>query len=331
MFSLRGRSFLNIADFSADEILHLVRLAAELKAAKHSGTEHRHLKGKNFALLFEKDSTRTRSGFEVAAFDQGAHVTYVGPTGSHLGHKESPKDTARVLGRMYDGIEYRGFDQSVVETFARHAGVPVWNGLTDQAHPTQVLADLLTMQEHCRKPFSEMKICFLGDAEDNVATSLMTGAVTLGIDMRLAAPRACWPSAELIAGGLARAEKYNGRLAVSDDLATSVKDCDFLYTDVWVSMGEPAEKWGERIDLLKPFQVNRAVMEATANPAVKFMHCLPAFHNTETEVGRDIQEKFGISAMEVTEDVFESQGSVVFDQAENRLHTIKAVMVATAG
>lgn len=331
MFSLRGRSFLDIGDFSADEIGHLLRLAAELKAAKDSGTEQQHLKGKSFALLFEKDSTRTRSGFEVAAFDQGAHVTYIGPTGSHLGHKESPKDTARVLGRMYDGIEYRGFDQAVVETFARYAGVPVWNGLTDQSHPTQVLADLLTMQEHCRKPFSDMKVCFLGDAEDNVATSLVIGAGSLGIDMRLAAPRACWPAVKLISTGLALATKAGGKLTVTDDLAEAVKDCDFLYTDVWVSMGEPEAKWGERIELLKPFQVNRAAMSATGNPAVKFMHCLPAFHNTETQVARDIEAKFGIDAMEVTDDVFESPASVVFDQAENRLHTIKAVMIATAG
>jgi ornithine carbamoyltransferase len=330
MFSLRGRSFLSITDFSADELHHLLRLAGELKAAKHSGTEQQHLKGKNFALLFEKDSTRTRSGFEVAAFDQGANVTYVGPTGSHLGHKESAKDTARVLGRMYDGIEYRGFDQSVVETFARYAGVPVWNGLTDQSHPTQVLADLLTMQEHCRKPFSEMKVCFLGDAEDNVATSLMLGAAMLGIDMRLAAPRACWPAEALTTRAQRLIEKNGGALSVTHQVATAVEACDFLYTDVWVSMGEPDEKWAERIGLLKPYQVNRAVMDMTGNREVKFMHCLPAFHNTETVVGRDIQAKFGIDAMEVTDEVFESPASIVFDQAENRLHTIKAVMVATA-
>lgn len=331
MFSLRGRSFLNIADFSSDEIRHLLRLAGELKAAKDAGTERQHLNGKNFALLFEKDSTRTRSGFEVAAFDQGAHVTYVGPTGSHLGHKESAKDTARVLGRMYDGIEYRGFDQTIVETFARYAGVPVWNGLTDQSHPTQVLADLLTMQEHSRKPFEQMKVCFLGDAEDNVATSLMLGAVSLGIDMRLAAPRTCWPAARLVSQARSLAETAGGQLLITEDLAAAVQGCDFLYTDVWLSMGEAEYKWGERIALLKPYQVNRAALCATGNAAVKFMHCLPAFHNTETAVGREIQEKYGIDAMEVTDEVFESPASVVFDQAENRLHTIKAVMVSTAG
>ncbi|TXH31794.1 MAG: ornithine carbamoyltransferase [Rhodospirillaceae bacterium] len=331
MFRLRGRNFLSIEDFNANEIAHLLRLAAELKSAKDSGTEQQKLRGKSFALLFEKDSTRTRSGFEVAAFDQGANVTYIGPSGSHLGHKESPKDTARVLGRMYDGIEYRGFDQRIIEIFAQHAGVPVWNGLTDQSHPTQVLADLLTMQEHCPKPFNAMRLCFLGDVEDNVATSLAIGAVKLGVDMRIAGPKSRWPNAEFCSyiGNLAKSA--GGEFSITDDIGAGVKDCDFLYTDVWLSMGEPEERWAERIHDLMPYQVTSGVMAASGNPAVKFMHCLPAFHNTDTEVGQEIFRKFGIDAMEVTDQVFESTASIVFDQAENRLHTIKAIMVATAG
>lgn len=331
MFRLRGRNFLSIEDFNANEIAHLLRLAAELKSAKDSGTEQQKLRGKSFALLFEKDSTRTRSGFEVAAFDQGANVTYIGPSGSHLGHKESPKDTARVLGRMYDGIEYRGFDQRIIEIFAQHAGVPVWNGLTDQSHPTQVLADLLTMQEHCPKPFNAMRLCFLGDVEDNVATSLAIGAVKLGVDMRIAGAKSRWPNAEFCSyiGNLAKSA--GGEFSITDDIGAGVKDCDFLYTDVWLSMGEPEERWAERIHDLMPYQVTSGVMAASGNPAVKFMHCLPAFHNTDTEVGQEIFRKFGIDAMEVTDQVFESTASIVFDQAENRLHTIKAIMVATAG
>jgi ornithine carbamoyltransferase len=331
MFRLRGRNFLSIEDFSGNEIAHLLRLAAELKSAKDSGNEQQKLKGKNFALLFEKDSTRTRSGFEVAAFDQGANVTYIGPSGSHLGHKESPKDTARVLGRMYDGIEYRGFDQRIIETFAQHAGVPVWNGLTDQSHPTQVLADLLTMQEHCVKPFNAMRLCFVGDAEDNVATSLAIGAVRLGVDMRLVGPKNRWPPAEFCSHIGDLAKSAGGKFSITDDLGAGVKECDFLYTDVWLSMGEPEEQWAQRIHDLITYRVTSAVMAASGNPAVKFMHCLPAFHNTETEVGQKIFRKFGIDAMEVTNEVFESAASIVFDQAENRLHTIKAIMVATAG
>lgn len=331
MFNLRNRNFLRLEDFTADEIRYLITLSAELKAAKYAGTEQPRLSGKNFVLLFEKDSTRTRSGFEVAAYDQGAHVTFVGPTGSHLGHKESAKDTARVLGRIYDGIEYRGFGQEIVDTFARYAGVPVWNGLTDQSHPTQVLADVLTMREHCDKPLNRISVCFLGDAEDNVSTSLMVGAAKLGMDMRLAAPKPCWPAQAVIDAANAEAARSGGKLTITEDVTAAVVGCDFLYTDVWVSMGEPDDRWRERIALLRPYQVNAAVMAATGNPKTRFLHCLPAFHDTATSVGRDIKAKYDLDAMEVTDDVFESEASIVFDQAENRMHTIKAVLVATVG
>ena len=309
----------------------MLHLAADLKAAKYAGIETLRLKGKNIALIFEKDSTRTRSAFEVAAFDQGAHVTFIGPSGSHIGYKESMKDTARVLGRMYDGIEYRGFSQENIETLAQYAGVPVWNGLTDDFHPTQVLADLLTMQEHSHKPLSEVACCFLGDSGNNTGNSLMIGAAKMGMDIRLAGPKACWPHQEMIETAQAIAQETGAKITVTEDAEAAVRGCDFLYTDVWVSMGQPTELWSERIKQMLPYQVNSTLMTTTGNPQVKFLHCLPAFHNTETKVGKEIYEKHGLEALEVTEEVFESKASIVFDQAENRLHTIKAVMVATLG
>jgi ornithine carbamoyltransferase len=325
---LYGRSFLTLLDFSAVQINQMLTLAARLKTAKRVGTERPQLAGKNIALIFEKDSTRTRAGFEVAAHDQGAHVTYLGPSGSHIGHKESIADTARVLGRMFDAIEYRGFDQASAETLARLSGVPVYNGLTDDFHPTQVLADFLTMQEHNQKPLAEIAFCYLGDASGNMAASLMIGAGLLGLDLRICAPRALWPAPDLVTQCQALAAKSGGKLRVTDDLA-AVQGCDFLYTDVWVSMGEAEAVWAERIRLLTPYRVTSALMAATGNPQTKFLHCLPAFHNAETEVGQSIENTYGISCMEVTDAVFESPASVVFDQAENRLHTIKAVLVAT--
>jgi ornithine carbamoyltransferase len=328
-FNLKNRNFLKLLDFSAKEIIYLLELSESLKKAKYSGTEQQLLKGKNIALIFEKASTRTRCAFEVAAFDQGAHVTYLGPSGSQIGNKETMKDTARVLGRMYDGIEYRGFGQEIVEELGKYAGVPVWNGLTDEFHPTQILADFLTMKEHSDKPLSEIKFCYLGDARNNMGNSLMVGAAKLGMNFRAAAPRQCHPSEKLVEQCRRIAGESGAKIMVTENVEEAVKDCDFLYTDVWVSMGEPAEVWGERIELLKPFQVNRKTMELTGNRRVKFLHCLPAFHNRDTKLGEEIYQKFGIEAMEVTEEVFESQASVVFDQAENRLHTIKAVMVAT--
>lgn len=328
-FNLKNRNFLKLLDFSAQEINFLLELSETLKKAKYAGTEQQLLKGKNIALIFEKASTRTRCAFEVAAFDQGAHVTYLGPSGSQIGHKETMKDTARVLGRMYDGIEYRGFGQEIVEELAQYAGVPVWNGLTNEFHPTQILADFLTMKEHSDKPLSQIKFCYLGDARNNMGNSLMVGAAKLGMDFRAAAPKQCQPSAELQEQCREIAKKSGAKILITEDVAKAVKDCDFLYTDVWVSMGEPAEVWAERIELLKPYQVNAEAMKLTGNPNVKFLHCLPAFHNRDTKVGEEIYRKFGLEAMEVTEEVFESEASVVFDQAENRLHTIKAVMVAT--
>jgi ornithine carbamoyltransferase len=328
--SLKRRNFLTLQDFSAGEIGYLLDLAAELKAAKRAGTERPRLAGKNIALIFEKTSTRTRCAFEVAAYDQGAHVTYLGPSGSQMGVKESMKDTARVLARMYDGIEYRGFDQANAEELGRH-GVPVWNGLTDEYHPTQVLADLLTMREHVDKPLREIAFCFVGDGRGNMADSLMTGAAAMGMDFRLAAPSSLRPMPALIAECEETARQTGGRILVTDDVATAVRDVDFVYTDVWVSMGEPDSVWEERIRLLKPYQVNRELLALTGNPRVKLMHCLPALHNRDTKVGEEMFRKFGIEAMEVTEEVFESEASVVFDQAENRMHTIKAVMVATLG
>jgi ornithine carbamoyltransferase len=330
-YNLKNRSFLKLLDFSPQEIRFLLDLSASLKTAKYSGTERPLLKGKNIALIFEKTSTRTRCAFEVAAFDQGAQVTYLGPSGTQIGHKESMKDTARVLGRMYDGIEYRGFGQDIVEELAGYAGVPVWNGLTNEFHPTQVLADILTMMEHCNKPLEEISFCYLGDAKNNVGNSLMVGAAKMGMDFRAAAPEECQPDRALVDKCKDIAKETGARITVTDNVRSAVKGTDFLYTDVWVSMGEPDSAWENRIALLKPYQVNQQVIEWTGNPKVKFLHCLPAFHNRETKVGEEIYQKFGLESMEVTEDVFESGHSVVFDQSENRMHTIKAVMVATLG
>ncbi len=330
-FNLRNRSFLKLLDFTPEEILFLLDLSTDLKKAKYAGTEQPGLKGKNIALIFEKSSTRTRCAFEVAAYDQGAHVTYLGPSGSQIGDKESMKDTARVLGRMYDGIEYRGFGQERVEILAKYSGVPVWNGLTDEFHPTQVLADLLTMQEQLAKPLSEMKFCYIGDARNNMGNSLLIGAAKMGMDFRAAAAASCQPEAELVSVAEEIAGSTGAKITITEDLAAAVKDADFLCTDVWVSMGEPQKVWEERIKLLKPYQINSKVIELTGNPDVKFLHCLPSFHNRETRIGEEIYKKFGIDSMEVTDEVFESPASVVFDEAENRVHTIKAVMVATLG
>jgi ornithine carbamoyltransferase len=329
--TLRGRHFLTLADFSADEITYLLDLAAELKAAKREGREERKLVGKNVALIFEKDSTRTRCAFEVAAYDQGAHVTFIGPSGSHMGHKETVKDTARVLGRMYDAIEYRGFAEGTADELAKHAGVPVYNGLTDEWHPTQILADFLTMREHLAKPLSEMTFCYLGDARFNMADTYLIGGAKLGMDVRIASPASLWPSDEFVTPAHQEAASSGGRVTITEDVEEAVRGADFLVTDVWVSMGEADEVWAERIKLLTPYQVNRRTMELTGNPDVRFMHCLPAFHNSDTQVGKEIAEKFGMDALEVTEEVFESPASIVFDEAENRMHTIKAVMVATLG
>lgn len=330
-FNLRNRNFVKLLDFTPKEIMFLLKLSADLKAAKYGGYEQQRLKGKNVALIFEKGSTRTRVAFEVAALDQGAHVTYLGPTGTHIGKKETMKDTARVLGRVYDGIEYRGFAQENVEILAQYSGVPVWNGLTTEYHPTQILADVLTMQEQARKPLREISYCFMGDARNNVGNSLLVGGAKLGMDVRICAPRHLWPNDELVTTCRAIANETGARLTLTDSVAEGVKGADFLYTDVWVSMGEPDSVWAERIELLLPYQINAKAMAMTGNPDTKFMHCLPAFHNTDTKVGKEIYEKFGVEAMEVTDEVFESEASVVFDEAENRLHTIKAVMVATLG
>ncbi len=327
--NLKKRNFLKLLDFSPEEIQYLLNLSTKLKKAKKSGLEEQMLLGKNIALIFEKTSTRTRCAFEVAAHDQGANVTYLGPVGSQIGHKESIKDTARVLGRMYDGIEYRGYGQEIVEELAKYAGVPVWNGLTTEFHPTQVLADLMTMQEHSAKPLNQVKFCYLGDAHNNMGNSLMVGAAKMGMDFRAAAPKGCQPSIELQQRCQDIAVQTGARILITESVEEAVKDCDFLYTDVWVSMGEPESAWAERIKLLQPYQVNSKVLQMTGNPNVKFLHCLPAFHNRETKVGEEIFQKYGLDAMEVTDDVFESEASIVFDQAENRLHTIKAIMVAT--
>jgi ornithine carbamoyltransferase len=330
-FNLRNRNFLKLLDFTPQEIRHLLDLSASLKQAKYAGTEQQKLKGKNIVLLFEKDSTRTRCAFEVAALDQGAHVTYLGPSGSQMGKKESMKDTARVLGRMYDGIEYRGYGQYIVEELGKYAGVPVWNGLTTEFHPTQILADFLTMIEHSDKPLNQVSFCYLGDARNNMGNSLMVGAAKMGMDFRAAAPKACWPEEALVKTCLEIAKETGAKILLTENVAEGVKGVDFLYTDVWVSMGEPAEVWAERIKLLKPYQVNAEVVKKTGNPKVKFLHCLPAFHNRETTMGEDIFQKYGMDGLEVTDEVFESTRSIVFDEAENRLHTIKAVMVATLG
>jgi ornithine carbamoyltransferase len=328
-FNLNNRHFLKLLDYTPKEIKFLLELSADLKKAKYGGYEEPKLKGKNIALIFEKASTRTRCAFETAAHDQGAHVTYLGPTGSQLGAKETIKDTARVLGRMYDGIEYRGFGQERVEELAEFAGVPVWNGLTDEYHPTQILADFLTMMEHSEKPLHQISFAFIGDARNNMGNSLMIGAAKMGMDFRSVAPSPVQPDVALVKVAKEIASETGANITVTDDVETGVKGCDYLVTDVWVSMGEAEEVWQERIELLRDYQVTKDVMAKTGNPNVKFMHCLPAFHNADTIVGTEIKEKFGLEAMEVTEEVFESDASIVFDEAENRLHTIKAVMVTT--
>lgn len=327
--SLKGQNFLKLLDFSSEQIKYLLWLSERLKEMKYAGKEKRFLKGKNIALIFEKTSTRTRCAFEVAAFDQGAHVTYLGPSGSQIGHKESMEDTARVLGGMYDGIEYRGFGQKIVETLGDYAGVPVWNGLTDEFHPTQVLADALTMKEHCNKKYKDMKFAYLGDARNNMGNSLMVMGAKLGMDVRIGAPASLFPNKDLVDEAMAIAEKTNAKITLTENIAEAVHKCDFVITDVWVSMGEPTEVWESRIDLLKPYQINSEVMKLTENKNAKFMHCLPAFHNRKTKLGEEIFQKFGLDGLEVTEDVFESEASIVFEEAENRMHTIKAVMVAT--
>jgi ornithine carbamoyltransferase len=329
MIDLRGRNLMKLSDFSPEEITYLIDLAAELKAAKREGGEEQKLVGKEIALIFEKDSTRTRCAFEVAAYDQGAHVTFIGPGGSHMGHKETAKDTARVLGRMYDAIEYRGFTQKTAEELAQWAGVPIYNGLTDEWHPTQILADFLTFREHISKPLDEVVFCYLGDARFNMADSYLVGGAKLGMDVRIASPKSLWPRDEIVELARATAEETGAQITITEDVEEAVKGADVLLTDVWVSMGEPDEVWKERIELLTPYQVDTEKMAMTGKPDVKFMHCLPAFHNTDTEVGKEIYEKFGMEALEVTEEVFESPASIVFDEAENRMHTIKAVMVAT--
>ena len=330
-FNLRNRNFLKELDFTKEEFVYLLKLSADLKAAKYGGYEQQRLKGKNIALIFEKTSTRTRCAFEVAAYDQGAHVTYLGPAGSQIGHKESMKDTARVLGRMYDGIEYRGFAQETVEILGQYAGVPVWNGLTDTFHPTQTLADVLTMQEHSNKPLEQIAYCYIGDARYNMGNSLMITGCLLGMDVRICSPRQLAPDEALVNQARELAQRYGARLTITEDVAQAVHGVDYIHTDVWVSMGEPAEVWDERVRLLRAYQVNAALIELTGNPQVKFMHCLPAFHNRETKIGEEIYQQTGLDGLEVTDDVFESWRSIVFDQAENRMHTIKAVMVATLG
>ena len=328
---MRGRHLMKLADYSPEEITYLIDLAAELKAAKREGREEQKLVGKEIALIFEKDSTRTRCAFEVAAYDQGAHVTFIGPSGSHMGHKETVKDTARVLGRMYDAIEYRGFAQDTAEELARWAGVPIYNGLTDEWHPTQILADFLTFREHIPKPLDEVAFCYIGDARFNMADSYLVGGAKLGMDVRIASPRSLWPRDEIVELARSIAAETGAEITITEDPKEAVNGADVILTDVWVSMGEPAEAWKERIELLTPYQVNAQTMASTGNPDAKFMHCLPAFHNTDTQVGKELYEKYGLEALEVTEEVFESPASIVFDEAENRMHTIKAVLVATLG
>ena len=330
-FNIRGRSYLKLLDFSQREMRYLLDLSRDLKRAKYAGTEQQHLKGKNICLIFEKTSTRTRCAFEVAAYDQGANITYLDPTGSQIGHKESMKDTARVLGRMYDAIEYRGFSQEAVEVLAEYAGVPVFNGLTDEYHPTQMAADLMTMREHSDKPLTDISYAFIGDARNNMGHSLMIAGCLMGMDVRLVAPKDVWPDPEMEAMARDLQKTYGAKLTITDDPVEGVKGCDFIHTDVWVSMGEPAEVWEQRIKLLKPYQVNAELIAATGNPHCRFMHCLPAFHNRDTKVGEEMFEKFGVAEMEVTEEVFESPVGIQFEQAENRMHSIKAIMVATIG
>ncbi|CAL9547802.1 Ornithine carbamoyltransferase [Streptomyces sp. enrichment culture] len=326
---LTGRHFLKELDFAPEEFRHLVELAAELKAARRAGTEERRLRGRNIALIFEKTSTRTRCAFEVAAAQQGAHTTYLDPSGSQIGHKESVRDTARVLGRMYDAIEYRGSGQEAVEELAAHAGVPVYNGLTDEWHPTQMLADVLTMTEHCDKPLNGTAYAYLGDARNNMGNSYLVTGALLGMDVRIAAPRSLWPEESVVAAARSLAERTGARLTLTEEVEEGVLGADFVATDVWVSMGEPKEVWEERIELLRPYAVTMDVLRATGNPHVRFLHCLPAFHDLGTAVGREIHQRYGLESLEVTDEVFESEHSVVFDEAENRMHTIKAVMVAT--
>ena len=330
-FNLRHRSFLKELDFTPAELKFLLRTSADLKQAKYGGYEQQRLRGKNIAIIFEKTSTRTRVSFEVAAYDQGAHVTYLGPEGSQIGHKESMKDTARVLGRIFDGIEYRGFGQEIVEELAAFAGVPVWNGLTDEFHPTQILADVMTMTEFSDKPLTTISFCYLGDARNNMGDSLLVGGAKLGMDVRLCAPKALWPEDELVATCRAIAEDTGARICLTESVDEGVDGVDCLYTDVWVSMGEDKSVWDERVKLLTPYQVNGDLIRRTGNPRVKFMHCLPAFHDRHTKVGEEMFQRFGLDGMEVTNEVFESERSIVWDQAENRMHTIKAVMVATIG
>ncbi|AOM41490.1 ornithine carbamoyltransferase [Xenorhabdus hominickii] len=330
MNPLFQRNLLRLLDITPIEINALLTLAHKLKSNKKSDKESPLLKGKNIALIFEKDSTRTRCAFEVAAYDQGANVTYLGSSGNQIGHKESIKDTARVLGRLYDGIQYRGHSQHIVETLAQYAGVSVWNGLTDEFHPTQLLADLMTIQEHSDKPLSEIKFAYLGDARNNMGNTMLEAAVLTGMDLRLVAPKACWPDTHLVAECQKQAEKTGGQITLTENITQGVKDADYLYTDVWVSMGEPKSVWQERITLLKPYQVNMNVVKLTGNPKVKFLHCLPAFHDEETMLGKQLAEEFNLyGGLEVTNEVFESEHSIVFDQSENRMHTIKAIMVAT--
>jgi ornithine carbamoyltransferase len=330
-FNLRNRNFLTLLDFTPQEIKFLLDLSLDLKKAKYAGIEQQRLKGKNIALIFEKASTRTRCAFEVAAYDQGAQVTYLGPEGSHIGKKETMKDTARVLGRMYDGIEYRGFGQEIVEELGKYAGVPVWNGLTNEAHPTQVLADFMTMMEHCDKPLHNISFVYCGDARNNMGNSLMTGAAIMGMDFRAFAPKKYWPEEQLVKKCRDLAKTSGAKITLSDNMDEAVKGVDYIYADVWLSMGEAKEMWEERIKEMLPYQVTSAMMEKTGNPKVKFMHCLPSFHNKDTEVGCEIYTTYNLDGLEVTEEVFESDASIVFDEAENRLHTIKAVMVATLG
>jgi ornithine carbamoyltransferase len=329
--NLHGRNFLKELDFTTEDWAHLLSLSVSLKAAKATGGEHRHLSGKNIALIFEKSSTRTRCAFEVAAFDQGAHVTYLDPSGSQIGHKESMKDTARVLGRMYDGIQYRGSRQELVETLGEFAAVPVWNGLTDEWHPTQSLCDMLTMRELCPKPDAEIAFAYCGDARSNVANSLLVAGAMMGMDVRMVAPRALWSPDEVSSAASAVAQDTGARITHTEDLEDGVAGVDFVYTDVWLSMGEPKAMWAERVELLRPYQVDADLMKSTRNPDVRFMHCLPAFHDRHTTVGEELFQATGLEALEVTDEVFESPASIVFDQAENRVHTIKAIMVATLG
>ncbi|KFI28582.1 ornithine carbamoyltransferase [Haematobacter massiliensis] len=327
--NLRGRSYLKIADFSQREMLYLLDLARDLKRAKYSHSEQPSLSGKNICLIFEKTSTRTRCAFEVAAHDQGAHITYLDPSGSQIGHKESMKDTARVLGRMFDAIEFRGSGQGMVEELAEYSGVPVYNGLTDDWHPTQMLADFLTMTEYADKPRQQIKYAFVGDARNNMGNSLLMLGAIMGCDVRIIAPKSLWNHDDVVEMAKKRAEETGARITITDNIDEGVKGVDFVHTDVWVSMGEAAEVWGERIKLLSPYQVNKEMLLKTGNPNVKFMHCLPAFHNTDTKVGKQIFDQFGISEMEVTDEVFESHQNIAFEQAENRMHTIKAILVAT--